>query len=928
MKISTKKLIISILLGLVGYAGSYYSLNFSNPPLSISIEWCDAMPLLAGMAFGGRYAFIAAILGLGAFYPFALYANNGWGNAVTSILLVLSYSAVGYFTHLRQRNPMIWNHPLVIYPLVGLIYSLLFRVLFPIALSFNPPFWSPTAVLSIPDPVLDGIFTKSFIILIVLILFDDYLLKLSFIRSCFGLEIRRESRYNEWIALGVFLVSILLWCVFILFSSIFIDQTFPQRLFQSNDPHETIALIVFFAASIFIGSLTIQFMESRLKAEDELAKSRESYRLIFEQAADGIFISDATGHLVDVNESGCNLVGYTRDEILHLNMHDLIMPEEETNVLAHGNLIKAGDTSILERRIRHKNSSLICVEISARKLGDGRIQGLVRDISARKQAEEALRESEKQHRLLIENNHDIIYTLTAEGIFTYVSPAWTVLLGHPVSQVVGRSFQEFVHVDDLAGCFAWLQKVIETGTRQEGIEYRVRHMDGSWYWHTSSAVPIKDETGTSIGFEGTARDITERKRTEEALRQETIFNEAIFNSVPGVLYLYDEQGYLLRWNKKHEEMTGYSNQELDHFYLLDWYKNEPEDIDRITKGVQKALEEGFASTEATLITKNGSKILFDFTAARLDIGDKVYITGIGIDITDRRKVEKQVQADQIELQRLFAETERSRLMLLSVVEDQKEAEEQIKRLNTELEQRVTERTAQLTAANQELEAFAYSVSHDLRAPLRSLDGFSSILKEDYAGQLDEKGKQYLSHIQEASKRMDLLIRDLLNLSRVTQAEFICHKVDLSALAREIATELQTQDSNRSPVNWDITSNLVIEGDAALIKIAMENLLNNAYKFTGQRVKAIITFGMTEQSGENVYFVRDNGTGFSMEHANKLFTPFQRLHSAKEFPGTGIGLSIVQRIINRHGGRIWPESEIGQGTTFYFTFGQNTEGNPG
>ena len=320
--------------------------------------------------------------------------------------------------------------------------------------------------------------------------------------------------------------------------------------------------------------------------------------------------------------------------------------------------------------------------------------------------------------------------------------------------------------------------------------------------------------------------------------------------------------------------------------------------------------------------------MFDFTAARLDIGDKVYITGIGIDITDRRKVEKQVQADQIELQRLFAETERSRLMLLSVVEDQKEAEEQIKRLNTELEQRVTERTAQLTAANQELEAFAYSVSHDLRAPLRSLDGFSSILKEDYAGQLDEKGKQYLSHIQEASKRMDLLIRDLLNLSRVTQAEFICHKVDLSALAREIATELQTQDSNRSPVNWDISANLVIEGDAALIKIAMENLLNNAYKFTGQRVKAIITFGMTEQSGENVYFVRDNGTGFSMEHANKLFTPFQRLHSAKEFPGTGIGLSIVQRIINRHGGRIWPESEIGQGTTFYFTFGQNTEGNPG
>ena len=316
--VTARKFIISILLGLVGFLGSFFSLNSFNPPFFISIEWCDAMPILAAMAFGGRYGLIAATLGLGAFYPLILWPNNGWASVVTIILLVLLYSAIGYFTGLRRKNPAFWNHPLLIYPLLVLIYNILEQLQFPIALSFNPPFWNPAAELSIPASILGGMTVKSILILNLLIIFDLFLLKLPGIQKLLGLDIKNESRNNGWINLGASLGSIMVWYIWIIFNRIFIDQTFPQGLFQIGEPYEFMALIVFLSTGFLIGIIICQYVESRLKAEDELGKSRESYRLIFEQAADGIFITDPQGNYVKVNDSACKLTGYTRSELLKL----------------------------------------------------------------------------------------------------------------------------------------------------------------------------------------------------------------------------------------------------------------------------------------------------------------------------------------------------------------------------------------------------------------------------------------------------------------------------------------------------------------------------------------------------------------------------------------------------------------------------------
>lgn len=249
-----------------------------------------------------------------------------------------------------------------------------------------------------------------------------------------------------------------------------------------------------------------------------------------------------------------------------------------------------------------------------------------------------------------------------------------------------------------------------------------------------------------------------------------------------------------------------------------------------------------------------------------------------------------------------------------------QTQQEIHNLNQELEQRVLERTAQLKAANQELEAFSYSVSHDLRAPLRSIDGFSQALLDDYGARLDDEGREFLQRVRSASQRMAQLIDELLYLSRITRGEMVRRPVDLSGLAELIAQELQ-QNASQRQVEMVVQPDITAEGDSRLLRVVLENLLGNAWKFTGLRQPARIEFGQRPagELGKPVFFVRDNGAGFDSTYADKLFGVFQRLHRADEFPGTGIGLATVQRIIHRHGGRVWAEGEVGKGATFFFTF---------
>ena len=497
-----------------------------------------------------------------------------------------------------------------------------------------------------------------------------------------------------------------------------------------------------------------------------------------------------------------------------------------------------------------------------------------------------------------------------EGHILRANQAELALLGYSREEYVGQHIANF-HVDP---------EVIEDILRRLGAnetlhnyEARLRCKDGSTK-HVLIDSNVLWEDGQFVHTRCFTRDIStakqqeeEHRRREEALSQSTRLKQAILDSANYTIISTDPQGLILTFNAAAQRWLGYSAEEVVGkvtpaiIHDLDQIVQRAEILSRelgtrIEPGfevfVAKARQGIADETEWTYIRKDGSRfpVLLSITALYDEQGELTGFLGIGSDITQEKRLE----------------------------EERKQAEEEIRTLNAELEDRVAKRTMQLEAANKELEAFSYSVSHDLRSPLRSIDGFSQVLLEDYREQLDDEGKDYLQRIRAAAQRMAQLIDDLLNLSRVTRSDMHRERVNLSALAETITIELQQGQPDQA-VECVIAPGLIADGDTHLLRIVLENLFSNAWKFTSRHPQAHIEFGSIRQpDGRLAYFVRDDGAGFDMAYADKLFGAFQRLHGMTEFPGTGIGLATVQRIIQRHGGRIWAEAAPEKGATFYFT----------
>src|SRR5580658_4730261 len=491
-------------------------------------------------------------------------------------------------------------------------------------------------------------------------------------------------------------------------------------------------------------------------------------------------------------------------------------------------------------------------------------------------AEAELRIHLDRYRSLVLAIAQVIWTQDPDGKMEGEQPSWAAYTGQTIGQYQGRGWLDAVHPDDRAANLEVWARAASEGAPYE-LEHRLRRHDGEYRSFSVRAVPVNAADGVIREWAGIHTDITERKLTEQTLRDgERRFRE-LADSMPQIVWEADPEGHFDYYDRRWYQFTG----------RPEGIRGDESWADVVHPDDQKECLERWDSA-----TRSGDPYEIEY---RLREKTGVYHWFL------RRALP--VRDPEGRITRWFG--------TCTDIDAVKHKEEGLRRA-----------TAETDASNRELEAFSYSVAHDLRAPLRSIDGFSQAILEDNGEQLDAQGKSNLSRVRAAAQRMALLIDALLSLSSVSRAEIRIEEVNLTLLARAIGERLAEADPGRD-VEIVVQEGLVAEGDAKLLTAVMENLLANAWKFTSQRPKARIEIGLTSKDGQPAYFVRDSGAGFDMAFAKKLFGAFQRLHPATEFPGTGIGLATVHRIVRRHGGHVWAESEVDRGATFFFTLGRRT-----
>jgi PAS domain S-box-containing protein len=543
-----------------------------------------------------------------------------------------------------------------------------------------------------------------------------------------------------------------------------------------------------------------------------------------------------------------------------------------------------------------------------------------------------LRESEERLRATFYGIGDGVIATDAQGRISRLNRAAEALTGWTEIEAAGRPAGEVLRLldettreaaSDPIGKVLGRREAEVLGTRtvlavREGAERPIR----------ASVSPVFGCDGGVAGSVAILRDQTAERAKDAAYRErESLFRAVFDQAVVGMAHVDTATGAFLRVNQRYADIVGFSREELASLRFQD--VTHPEDVTRDVARMDE-LAAGRISeftVDKRYLRKDGRVVWGSLAVSPMWAPGDPPTTNISmvLDITERKRAEAETRAAQAELCRLLAEADRSRQALLSVVEDQRAAdtalrqsEQRYRQLSVELEKRVLERTTQLEEANKELEAFSYSVSHDLRAPLRAIDGFSRMIVEDHAGSLDSEGHRLLGVVSANARRMAHLIDDLLRLSRLGRSEIRLASVDMAALARTAFEDVVEDPKAREQIDFRVGELPRVEGDPALLRQAWINLLSNAVKFSALQERPVVEVEGRVEGHAVVYSVKDNGAGFNMAYSGKLFGVFQRLHGPSEFEGTGVGLALVRRIVLRHGGRVWAEGAIGQGATFSFS----------
>jgi PAS domain S-box-containing protein len=631
---------------------------------------------------------------------------------------------------------------------------------------------------------------------------------------------------------------------------------------------------------------TVQDITARKQAEQEVALL--SFAL--DKVREAAFLMDDTGRFQYVNEEACRVLGYPRAELIGLGVSDIDPDFPEERWPDHWRDLRAHRSLSFEGRHRAKDGRIFPVELNANyfEYGDRAYNlALVRDVTERRAAEEA----RSRLAAIVESSYDGILSKDLNGTIMSWNAGAERLYGYSASEATGKPVTILMPPGQQDE-FAVFMRRIKEGARVEHYETKRVRKDGGTIDVSLTLSPIRDHRGQIIGASTIARDISAQKRVEEERRQSAERFRAIADYTYDWEYWIGVDGNLLWVNPAVERITGYSVGEC--MGMPDFPIPIVAEVDRETVARQ---------TREAVQGSTGDDLEF---RVRHKDGRLVWVAASWQPIYDSRG------------------TSLGHRSSIRDIAKRKQAQEALQRLMAELELRVEARTKELSeanqsleAANRELESFSYSVSHDLRAPLRAIDGFSKMVLKGYADRLDDEGRRKLNVIRSNAQQMDQLINDLLAFSRLGRKEMVQVRLDMEALVQRAWKELTLVKPDQR-IRFSVQGLPHAMGDQTLIKEAVANLLSNAIKFSKFRETAAVEVGAYPEEERNVYYVRDNGAGFDMQYYDKLFGVFQRLHSADEFEGTGVGLAIVERIIRRHGGRVWAEGKVGEGATFYFT----------
>ncbi|MEI6915371.1 MAG: PAS domain S-box protein [Armatimonadota bacterium] len=779
-------------------------------------------------------------------------------SVVSVLAMVLVMGGLTLTMAYSYDKPLFYGGPIIPIAFLSAVAMLLYGV--GLVAAVGPSCWP---LILVSGDSLRARFNRPFLITLLVVIFLDHLLKLP--ASPLGLANVPESVADSLLALSVFII---------------------------------VSLVLSRNTSAITNSIETANAE-RVMAAEALRESEACFRSYFDMPLHGRAITSPQKGWIEVNDRLCSLLGYTRDEISSMTWSEMTHPDDLAADAEQFDRILAGeiDQYDLEKRFIRKDGTAIWTSLAVGSVrnSDGRLShfvAVIEDITERKQAEEALAQSNQLLGGVLDNTSMMAVFLDSQFNFIWVNRPYAETCGHAPSFFPGKNhFDLYPNEENLAIFKRVVAKAEPFFVSAKPFEFPDQPERGVTYWDWS-LIPLTDGDGSVTRLVFTLSDVTERIRALETIRSSAELFRNAFQYSPIGVALVSLEGKWLRINDSLASIVGYSEDELLTMTFQDI--THPADLDTDLSFVRQMVD-GEITTytmEKRYLHKNGHIVwvLLAVSLVRDQDGAPLYFISQIEDITAR-----------------------------------KTAEMEIVQLNSDLEQRVKERTAQFESANKELEAFCYSVAHDLRAPLRHIDGYVDLLTSRCRENLPDQGLHYLDTIADSSRQMGVLIDDLLRFSRTGRTDMRMEILDMNRVLQEALDSLKESNPDRI-IEWVIGDLPAVRGDSVLLRQVWVNLLGNAVKYTQPKETARIEVSFRKEKDEIIFIVQDNGVGFDMQYYGKLFGIFQRLHSQDEFEGVGIGLATVQRIIERHGGRVWAEAELNEGATFYFSLPQSLENN--